>query len=142
MKRIMSAAAAAVTVLVCGCRSAAECGTVPDKKSAVHEQGRKIIQAVSAQDFADYLHHAGEDGAAADEAGFKKSCQEMTARLGKMKKFTFLTELVTPEFTNLVYIADFVKSSGNGRELRHQQLIQLVFGEVDGRSKLMGIRVM
>lgn len=66
----------------------------------------------------------------------------MTARLGKMKKFTFLTELVTPEFTNLVYIADFVKSSGNGRELRHQQLIQLVFGEVDGRSKLMGIRVM
>ena len=134
--------AAMSIIFVGGCRSMEQSQTMPEKSSPVRAQGGKIIRAVAEQDFSDYLHHAGERGSVADEAGFLRSCRDMVTRLGKITKFTFLAELDTPEFTNLIYVADFVKSGDSGKEVKHQQLIQLIFGEVDGKSKLMGIRVM
>ena len=144
MKRglFIGTVAAMSIILVSGCRSVEQSQKAPEKRNQVREQGGKIIRAVAEQDFSNYLHHAGERGSVADEAGFLRSCRDMVTRLGKITKFTFLTELDTPEFTNLIYVADFVKSGERGKEVKHHQLIQLIFGEVDGRSKLMGIRVM
>ena len=77
-----------------------------------------------------------------DQEKFLSSCKDMESRLGKVEKYTFITELQTPEVTNLVYRIDFSRVSSNGKKIEHQPLFQLVFGKVDGRSRLLGMRIM
>ena len=62
--------------------------------------------------------------------------------LGKIRKVAFLTVLETPGVANLVYRIDFCRKSADGKNLNHQQLFQLVFGKVDGKSQLLGMRIM
>lgn len=126
----------------------AGCFTAPDevqlsaKKSLCREQGSAIIRAIAARDFPAYSKYAGENPGISDRKEFLESCQVMEKRLGKMKKFAFVTELRTPEVTSLVYCIDFCREGSNGKKIEHQQLFQLVFGKVDGNSKLLAMRIM
>lgn len=130
-----------VTGTIAGCRSAA----LPEEGTELREEcelGEKIIQAVADKDFSDYLHCSGDGAVAVDEQNFLRSCSEMEKNFGKINRIAFLTRLESPEFINLVYVADFTRERSRGGTIRHQQLIQLLLGKVDGRYKLMGIRIM
>ena len=106
------------------------------------EKGSAIIRAIAEKDFADYLRFAGETPDINDREKFLESCNDMEKRLGKMEKFAFITELKTPEVISLVYCVDFCRDGTGGKKIEHQQLFHLVFGKVDGKSKLLAMRIM
>lgn len=111
-------------------------------KNSCCEQASSIIRAIAARDFTAYIRSAGENPGINDREKFLESCRNVEDRLGKMEKFSFLTELKTPEVTSLVYCIDFCRNGADGKKIEHQQLMQLVFGKVDGSSKLLGMRLM
>ena len=106
------------------------------------EKGSAIIRAIAEKDFSGYVRSAGETPDISDREKFLESCNDMEKRLGKMEKFVFLAELKTPEAISLVYCVDFCRNGSDGKKIEHQQLFQLVFGKVDGKSKLLGMRIM
>ena len=105
-------------------------------------KGSAIIRAIADKDFSTYIQYAGENPGISDRKEFLESCDDMEKRLGKMKKFAFVTELRTPEVTSLVYCIDFCRQGSDGKKIEPQQLFQLVFGKVDGNSKLLAMRIM
>ena len=125
-----------------GCRSTAVAVTSGDWESAAKQKGSAILAAVAGRDFAGYSRSAGENGGIRDREEFISSCQEMELRLGKIRNASFLTTLKTPEVTNHIYLVEFCRSGKDGRELIHQQLMQLIFGQVDGNLRLLGMRIM
>lgn len=108
----------------------------------IQAQGREIIRAIAERDFGRYRLHGGDASGIAADKEFANSCDDMEKRLGKIREVTFVTMLETPGVANLVYRIDFCRKSDNGKELKHQQLFQLVFGKVDGSPKLLGMRIM
>ena len=125
-----------------GCFSTPDEVQLSAKESLCREQGNAIIRAIAARDFPAYSKYAGENPGISDRKEFLESCQDMEKRLGKMKKFAFVTELRTPDVTSLVYCIDFCREGSDGKKIEHQQLFQLVFGKVDGKSKLLAMRIM
>ena len=125
-----------------GCCSAGEGAAVDDWEGAAKIKGSAILEAVAGRDFAGYSRSAGENGGIRDREDFIASCQEMERRLGRIKSSSFLASLKTPEVTNHIYLVEFCRSASDGRELTHQQLMQLVFGQVDGKLRLLGMRIM
>ena len=125
-----------------GCFSTPDEVQLSAKKSLCRAQGSAIIRAIAARDFPAYSKYAGENPGISDRKEFLESCQDMEKRLGQMKKFAFVTELKTPDVTSLVYCIDFCREGSDGKKIEHQQLFQLVFGKVDGNSKLLAMRIM
>ncbi len=124
-----------------GCSTLSEAPAAAGKNPCC-EKGSSIIRAIAEKDFAGYARFAGETPDISDREKFLASCNDLEKRLGKMEKFSFLTELKTPEVTSLVYCIDFCRHGSDGKKIEHQQLFQLVFGKVDGKSKLLGMRIM
>lgn len=126
-----------------GCRTGDACrGENIPETVQIQAQGREIIRAIAERDFGRYRLHGGDASGIAADKEFANSCDDMEKRLGKIREVTFVTMLETPGVANLVYRIDFCRKSDNGKELKHQQLFQLVFGKVDGSSKLLGMRIM
>lgn len=134
---------AAVALLFAGCRTAVPSSTTSGNGSVEYcQRADEIIRAIADKDYKNYARCSGESMVSGDQEKFLSSCKDMESRLGKVEKYTFVTELQTPEVTNLVYRIDFSRTSANGKKIEHQQLFQLVFGKVDGQSKLLGMRIM
>ena len=131
-----------IAFIFAGCCSAPVEVAVVERNGQCSELGSSIIRAIAAKDFTSYVSSAGETPTINDREKFLESCNDMEKRLGKMEKFSFLTELKTPEVTSLVYCIDFCRNTADGKKIEHQQLFQLVFGKVDGNSKLLGMRIM
>ena len=139
MKNINIAALVLLTVLCAGCRQ----GKMPDAPETVfREQGNEIIQAIAAKDFERYRRSGGDASGIAAGEDFLSSCQDMESRMGRMEKVEFLTLLETPGVVNLVFRIGFCRKTSDGKSVKHQQLFQLVFGKVDGKSQLLGMRIM
>ena len=115
-------------------------GKTPE--SAVKLRGEGVMTAVSGADFAGYVRFAGEQTAYGDEEQFKNSCANMEKQMGKITGFSYLTKLRTPELYNLIFKVDFEREVSGGRKVVHQQLMQLIFGEIDGTPRLLGLRIM
>ncbi len=134
---------AAVLLFAAGCRTAPPPASSGGNGTVEYcQQADKIIRAIADRDYKNYIRTAGENMVSGDQEKFLSSCKDMESRLGKIGKYTFLTALQTPEVINLVYRIDFSRTSANGKKIEHQQLFQLVFGKVDGQSKLLGMRIM
>ena len=136
-----------LTLLLFALIFAGGCSTLKELPAAAGknpccEKGSAIIRAIAEKNFADYVRFAGETPDISDREKFLESCNDMEKRLGKMEKFSFLTGLKTPEVTSLVYCIDFCRNGSDGKKIEHQQLFQLVFGKVDGKSKLLAMRIM
>ena len=132
-----------MAIFCSGCRTG-EAGR-KDEVSVVSQmqtQGREIIRAIAERDFGRYRRNGGEASGIAADREFINSCDDMEKRLGKIREVEFVTTLETPGVANLVYRIGFCRKTGAGKELKHQQLFQLVFGTVDGTSKLLGMRIM
>lgn len=133
----------AAVLLAAGCRTAPPVSNGGGNGTVEYcQQADKIIRAIADKDYKNYVRCSGENMLSGDQEKFLSSCKDMESRLGKMGKYTFLTALQTPEVINLVYRIDFSRTSANGKKIEHQQLFQLVFGKVDGQSKLLGMRIM
>ena len=142
MKNIVLTAAV-VILLSAGCQTAAPPSVGSGNDSVEYcQRADEIIRAIADKDYKNYARCSGESMVSGDQEEFLSSCKDMESRLGKVEKYTFVTELQTPEVTNLVYRIDFSRVSSNGKKIEHQQLFQLVFGKVDGRSRLLGMRIM
>lgn len=115
---------------------------VPTFSEQAQIQGNEIIRAIADRDFPRYRKHGGDVSGIGADQEFVNSCDDMEKRLGKIRKVAFLTVLETPGVANLVYRIDFCRKSADGKNLNHQQLFQLVFGKVDGKSQLLGMRIM
>ena len=132
-----------ILVLCGGCRTG-EAGRKADlpETAQLQTQGREIIRAIAERDFGRYRLHGGDASGIAADKEFDSSCDDMEKRLGKIRDVAFVTVLETPGVANLVYRIDFCRKTENGKELKHQQLFQLIFGKIDGASKLLGMRIM
>lgn len=113
-----------------------------DDKTVCCQQGNEIIQAIAARDFDRYKRNGGDASGIAAGSEFLSSCEDMEVRMGKMEHVEFLTSLETPGVINLVFRIGFSRKTSDGKKLKHQQLFQLIFGRVDGKSQLLGMRIM
>ena len=104
-------------------------------------QGESIVMAIQAGDYRQFLQAANEAERNGDAEQFKRSYEKLTGSFGKITGFRFLTNLQTPLVINQVWVLDFVKFDQQGREVRRQLLLQLLFGEQDGAMRLIGMRV-
>ena len=124
-----------------GCRhvkAAAETGN----HAVFRQQGNEIIRAIAERDFGRYQRNGGDVSGIAAGDDFISSCEDMEKRMGKVDEVEFLTTLETPGVINLVYRIGFCRKTSQGKDLKHQQLFQLIFGRIDGKSKLLGMRIM
>ena len=133
MKNINIAVLMMITAVFAGCRH----GDIPEKTEpdlAFRKQGSEIIESIAAKDFDRYQRNGGDASGIAAGSDFLSSCEDMEARMGKMEKVEFLTALETPGVVNLVFRIGFSRNSAEGKKLKHQQVFQLVFGKVDGKT--------
>ena len=141
MKNINITALVLLTVIFAGCRQG-KMADSPDAELVFREQGNEIIRAIAAKDFERYRRSGGDASGIAAGEDFLSSCQDMESRMGRMEKVEFLTLLETPGVVNLVFRIGFCRKTSDGKSVKHQQLFQLVFGKVDGKSQLLGMRIM
>ncbi len=128
-------------LILAGCRQ----GKLPAETgsdAAFRQQGNEIIRAIAARDFDRYQRNGGDASGIAAGEDFLSSCEDMENRMGKVEAVEFLTALETPGVVNLVYRIGFIRKTAGGKDLKHQQLFQLIFGRVDGKSRLLGMRIM
>ena len=104
-------------------------------------QGEAIVMAIQTGDYRQFLQAAGESERSGDAEKFKASYDNLTGAYSKITGFRFLTYLQTPLVVNQVWVLDFVKFDRQGREVRRQLLLQLLFGDRDGVMRLIGMRV-
>ena len=141
MKKINIAVSVLLMVIFAGCRQG-KMADSPDTELVFREQGNEIIQAIASKDFKRYQRSGGDASGIAAGEDFLSSCQDMESRMGRMEKVEFLTLLETPGVVNLVFRIGFCRKTSDGKSVKHQQLFQLVFGKVDGKSQLLGMRIM
>lgn len=141
MKYINITALVLVAVIFAGCRHM-KTPENADDKTVYRQQGNEIIQAIAARDFDRYKRNGGDASGIAAGSEFLSSCEDMEVRMGKMEHVEFLTSLETPGVVNLIFRIGFCRKTSEGKNLKHQQLFQLIFGRVDGKSQLLGMRIM
>ena len=141
MKYIHIAISVLIAAIVAGCRQGKMPDT-PETNLVFREQGNEIIRAIAAKDFERYRRSGGDASGIAAGEDFLSSCKDMESRMGRMEKVEFLTLLETPGVVNLVFRIGFCRKTSDGKSVKHQQLFQLVFGKVDGKSQLLGMRIM
>ena len=103
-------------------------------------EGNGIVAAIVAGNYPQFAEAANEPNIAGDAEKFRKDREEIVRRYGQPENFRFLTYLQTPMLVNQIWVIDFVRRDREGREIRQQQLFQLIFGEKDGRMRMLGMR--
>ena len=134
-------AAICTAIVLTGC-CAGKDQSSPEAEMVYRRQGSEIIQAIADRDFECYQRNGGDTSGIAAGNEFILSCDDMESRMGKIENAEFITALETPGVVNLVYRVNFCRKTSAGEKLKHQQLFQLVFGRVDGKPRLLGMRIM
>ncbi|MBE6366225.1 MAG: hypothetical protein E7053_10880 [Lentisphaerae bacterium] len=132
-------------LLISGCASTTETITVSTGTTPppVYQQGSQVVQAIIAANYQEFAAGANENGTDAMSAdNFMASCKQLEELYGKAQSFRFLGELQTPLLVNQLYAISFKRLGANGETIEHEQLLQLIFGQEDGKYKLLGMRFM
>ena len=103
-------------------------------------RGEGIVAGIVAGNYSQFAAAAQEPEIAADAEKFRKDREEIIRRYGKPVDFRFLTFLQTPLLVNQIWVVDFVRRDREGREIRQQQLFQIIFGEKDQQMRMLGMR--
>ncbi|MCI5779061.1 MAG: hypothetical protein MR051_04500 [Lentisphaeria bacterium] len=103
-------------------------------------RGEGIVAAITAGNYEQFAQAAGEPQIAGDAEKFRRDREEIVRKYGKPVDFRFLTYLQTPLLINQIWVVDFVRRDREGRQIRQQQLFQLIFGEKDGQMRMLGMR--
>ena len=129
----------AVLLLASGCLHGGEQPVIAIS-DARQAEGNGIVSAIVAGNYQQFAEAANEPNVAGDAEKFRKDREEIIRRYGQPEDFRFLTFLQTPMLVNQIWVIDFVRRDREGREIRQQQLFQLIFGEKDGRMRMLGMR--
>lgn len=70
------------------------------------------------------------------ESLFNLAHQEMLEEFGEIKDFAFLTNLITPEVDNMVWVVTFTSTGSEGQEITKQLLFRVVAAELDGKCEI------
>lgn len=132
-------------LFIAGCTSTTEVLSISDTQATppAYRQGSQVVQAIIAanyQDFAAGASESSQDAMSADN--FMASCKQLEELYGKAQSFRFLGELQTPLLINQLYAISFKRLGADGQTIEHEQLLQLIFGQEDGKYKLLGMRFM
>ena len=103
-------------------------------------EGNTIVSAIVTGNYPQFAEAANEPKVAGDAEKFRHDREEIIRRYGQPENFRFLTYLQTPMLVNQIWVIDFVRRDREGQEIRQQQLFQLIFGEKDGRMRMLGMR--
>jgi len=142
MKIIATILTAAIVCTVSGCRSA-EYGTAPgmsETETGNVEIGKNILDSIKKRDFESFCKAVSEQDNLQSSKDFMTSCKSLEAEHGDISDFKFLTFLKTPPVTNQLWIVDFKARTADGKEIYRQRLFQVLTGDVDGRTRLLGMR--
>ena len=128
------------------CLLCASCSTLPedlpseDREALCRKSGQEVTSAVISGDYQKYLDGSGEKGNAEDEKNFAESRKNLFRQFGTPKRAAFLTGLKAPLVINHLWIFDFEQKNRTGKIIPHQQIMQIVWGERDGKNVLLGMR--
>ena len=123
-----------------GCLRADELSSGIEVSDICRGRGEGIVAAIVAGNYEQFAQAAGEPQISGDADKFRRDREEIIRKYGKPVDFRFLTYLQTPLLVNQIWVVDFVRNGREGRQIRQQQLFQLIFGEKDGQMRMLGMR--
>ena len=132
-------------ILLTGCATTSEVITVSAENGnpPAYQQGSQVVQAIIAANYQEFAAGASENADDAMSAdNFMASCKQLEELYGKAQSFRFLGELQTPLLVNQLYAISFKRVGTDGQTIEHEQLLQLIFGQENGKYKLLGMRFM
>ncbi len=127
-------------LLCAGCRSLPAELPGDDREALCRKSGEDVASAVISGDYQKYLDASGEKGSDEDEKNFAESRKNLFRQFGTPKRAAFLIGLKAPLVVNHLWIFDFEQKSRAGKIISHQQIMQIVWGERDGKNVLLGMR--
>ena len=103
--------------------------------------GERLLQALQKRSYADFKQAAGMSPFAKQmtEQDFATSCENTKKQFGEIKKYQFLTELTTPQVTNLVWRVTFERPSANagGKPITQDLMFRVVTSRLDNKTVVM-----
>lgn len=140
MMKYMVYAFPLLCLLCAGCHCYPDDPPPDDRETLCRKAGNEIAGAVISGNYQQYLEGSGEKGTAEDEKSFTESRKNLLTRFGTPKKAVFLTGLTAPLVINHLWKFDFEQKTRTGKTIPHQQIMQIVWGERDGKNVLLGMR--
>ena len=138
MKKIISPALLLLTLLTAGCHVVIE-EDVPS--IPVQQQGSQIVRAIISENYKEFIAGANDTAIGGQDAeNFVTSCKQLEETYGRAGSFRYLGELQTPLLINQLYAVKFHRKGADGKNIEHEQLLQLIFGMENNNCKLLGIR--
>ena len=128
-------------VIAAGCKSIElqTPGNGNDELEVV-EIGSRIVQAVIAGNYSDFVVASGEKSDEKSADLFRTSREELIKNHGKLCSYRHFGKLDTPLFSNLFFAVKFQRQGRDGKNIEHEQLMQLLFGKKDDSWQLVGMR--
>lgn len=124
----------------------AGCSTNPAKKDNSGQfdelsiRSMAVMQAVVDGDYPAFACNAGEMVNDCDADNFVRSRENLILEFGNICSGRLLGELQTPLLSNRIYAISFEKNGSDGKKIRHEQLLQLIFSKEKGDCRLLGMR--
>lgn len=126
-------------LVVTGCASVVQ----EEEVVSVEQQGTRIVQAIIAENYKEFIAGANDASAGGNDAeSFLASCKQLENTYGTPGAFRYLGQLQTPLLVNQLYAIKFKRKGENNKIIEHEQLLQLIFGQDNGKYKLLGMRFM
>ena len=139
MKNIFFALFAAAAICAGGKIFTLRADEVISVSDSCRAQGDTVTAAIVYGDYAKFAQAANENKQ--DGKRFAENRAAMIRSFGNPVGYRFLTYLQTPLVVNQIWLIDFVKTTADGKEIRRQQLLQLIFGKRDQQMRLIAMRL-
>lgn len=111
---------------------------IPADASADIRIGERMLAAIRMDDFKAFRAClTGGPAANLTDRDFRTSRESTLSQFGTLEDFRYLTELKTPSVRNLLWIATFERTGGNGQKITQELLFRLVLGTLDGRPVVL-----